>query len=253
MAWGIGNLGGGSGGGFNSHDAILRVMAPAGSIVTIVKGPYHKSDMGHENAENPTMYDYYFIIHQSQFDSVNPWAITATLDTKTKSTTMIIDASDEYDTTLIYRTYICENGVWNTAIAGNLTAIGASADGSGSGGVARAPSISYGSGYITVPENDNGEFYGGTAYGYNAIDISDFKTAYLQANAWGNIKYFDIWYSRPVNPQTSYRAAALGINGSGTFSIDLSNLKGTMYYSEEYVCKAQWNGAGVTIYNMYLE
>lgn len=94
--------GGGGGEGILSTDAILRVQAPAGSTVTIEKGGIIKSDEGHANAFDSLIYDYYFIIHQSQFDSVNAWTVTATLDTDTSSQTIIIDSSDEYDVELNY-------------------------------------------------------------------------------------------------------------------------------------------------------
>ena len=90
------------GGGLSDTDALLRVVAPAGSLVTITKGTLTKTDHGHENASDPLTYDYYFIIHQSQFDSINAWTVTATLNGQTASNTIIIDASDEYDLVMSY-------------------------------------------------------------------------------------------------------------------------------------------------------
>lgn len=91
------NMVGGGGGGLSATDALLRVQAPAGSTVTISKGTTTKTDLGHENALDPTVYDYYFIIHQSQFDSQNAWTVTATDGNITQSDTVVIDAADEYD------------------------------------------------------------------------------------------------------------------------------------------------------------
>lgn len=87
----------GGGGNFTATDAILRVQATANSIVTISKGGTTKSDAGHENMLDHTVFDYYFIIHQSQFDSLTPWTVTATLGIGVTSDTIIINASDEYD------------------------------------------------------------------------------------------------------------------------------------------------------------
>lgn len=97
------SIGGSGGDGITSTDAILRVQAPAGSTVTISKGTTEKTDDGHENASDNTTYDYYFIIHQSQFDSNNAWTVTATLGADTTSSTVIIDSSDEYDVILSFR------------------------------------------------------------------------------------------------------------------------------------------------------
>lgn len=100
----IGKTNAGAGGGhLNDTDALLRVSAPAHSIVTITKGSTVKSDHGHENAIDSNFYDYYFIIHQSQFDSENPWTVTATLGEDSASDTVIIDLADEYDVNLSYR------------------------------------------------------------------------------------------------------------------------------------------------------
>ena len=96
------NMVGGGGGGLSATDALLRVQAPAGSTVTITKGTTTKTDLGHENEHDHSVYDYYFIIHQSQFDSVNPWTVTATLNTASASDTVIINAPDEYDVVLAY-------------------------------------------------------------------------------------------------------------------------------------------------------
>ena len=96
------NMVGGGSGGLKSTDAILRVIAPAGSTVTISKGTVSKSDQGHENASDTSLYDYYFIIHASQFDSVNPWTVTGTLGSDTAIKTIIIDSADEYDVLMEY-------------------------------------------------------------------------------------------------------------------------------------------------------
>ena len=103
------NMVGGGGGGLKATDALLRVQAPAGSTVTISKGTTTKTDLGHENADDHTVYDYYFIIHASQFDSVNPWTVTATLGEDSATSTIIINAADEFNLTLEYLYYLYNN------------------------------------------------------------------------------------------------------------------------------------------------
>lgn len=105
------NMVGGGSGGLKATDAILRVIAPAESTVTITKNGVSKSDAGHENAIDPTLFDYYFIIHSSQFDSVNPWTVTATLGSESSSDTIVIDSADEYDVELSYSYWIFKSGV----------------------------------------------------------------------------------------------------------------------------------------------
>lgn len=96
------NMVGGGGGSLSATDALLRVQAPAGSTVAITKGGTTKTDLGHENAADNTVYDYYFVIHALQFDGVNPWTVTATLSGETATDTIIINAAAEYDVVLWY-------------------------------------------------------------------------------------------------------------------------------------------------------
>ena len=91
-------------------DALLKVAAPAGSIVTITKSGITKSDQGHQNAEDPSVYDYYFIIHSNQFDQATPWNITASLNSKTKSTTLLITANKTYEVKLTYELVLYDAG-----------------------------------------------------------------------------------------------------------------------------------------------
>lgn len=119
----IGKTNVGAGGGhLNDTDALLRVSAPAGSIVTITKGSTTKTDQGHENADDSTVYDYYFIIHQSQFDSTTPWTVTATLGTETASETVTVNAANEYDVTLEYGLILFNYGATDYAFSASRSA-----------------------------------------------------------------------------------------------------------------------------------
>lgn len=112
------NMVGGGGGGLSATDALLRVQAPAQSTVTITKGSVTKTDAGHENEDDNNYYDYYFIIHSSQFDS-NPWTVTATDGTHTKTGTIVINAADEYDLLLEYKLWLYNLGDVNSSLAGS--------------------------------------------------------------------------------------------------------------------------------------
>ena len=172
------NMVGGGSGGLKATDAILRVIAPAGSTVTITKSGVSKSDVGHENALDNTLYDYYFIIHQSQFDSVNPWTVTATLGTQTISDTIIIDAADEYDMTLSYTLWLIDNGITQF---GTLTALALKSLGTAS--YAQAPAISTGTGYVQIGWTSgaaSGQAGGGIAYfSSSQINLSKYKSIHV--------------------------------------------------------------------------
>lgn len=120
------NCSAGGGGGLPDNAAILRVMAPTGSTVTLTRGAVTKSSTGHTNADDSSQNDYYFIIPQTAFSS-SPWTVTATYAGKTDTQTVVIEAADEYDVLMSYDTFIIRNGVVQTGytispVTGNITA-----------------------------------------------------------------------------------------------------------------------------------
>lgn len=225
MAWGFGNSGAASGGGFNRHDALLRVQAPAHSIVTITKGTYHKSDAGHENVADHTVYDYYFIIHQSQFDSVNPWTVTATLGTQTSSGTIIIDTADEYDVELSYNFYIVKNGIALVNIEVERYA------GASSGNTA---TLTYADGVATLYlhySSGNGANWRTNTKA--AIDVTDYSTMVLKINSankaygrWGTFANIPT-YGNNITPTAETMQTA--ISEPTIFTVDISNISGNQY------------------------
>lgn len=163
----IGRTNTGGGGGLQDTDALLRVQAPAGSVVTITKGGMTKTDHGHENADDNSVYDYYFIIHQSQFDSVNPWTVTATLGTQTSSGTIIINAVDEYDMELTYRVYLIQNGAFVSGIT--WTTNGSS-----------TPSISAQTGYIAFYASSGNNTATALAYPTSKVSLRNKSTLHVK-------------------------------------------------------------------------
>ena len=169
----------GGGGSLSATDAILRVIAPAGSTVTISKGGVNKSDQWHENASDNTLYDYYFIIHASQFDGVNPWTVTASLGSQSISETVIINSADEYDVALLYTLYLIKDG---QSEFGTLTAVGLKPDSSSSAS-AVSPSVSYGSTYVQIGWTATGTASAGIAYYPTKIDLSKYSTLHVDGTA----------------------------------------------------------------------
>lgn len=118
-------VGGGGGGSLKDTDAILTVTVPTGSTVTATKGGTTLTPTMWVQAADPTLDCALFVIAPAQFDSVNPWTVTATLETDTgtdtASTTVLITTNREYDVELSYIVYIIKNGVApsETPIANN--------------------------------------------------------------------------------------------------------------------------------------
>lgn len=252
----------GSGGGFKSTDAILRVIAPAGSIVTISKGGVSKSDAGHENAADNTLYDYYFIIHASQFDGVNPWTVTAALGSQTISETIIINAANEYDVVLSYTLYLVVNGVMQD---GNFVPMALKSN-SDSSSTAGTPSVSAGTNYIQIGMSASSGFQTGIAYLPNQYDLSKYSKVRVTGTAMNSFDSdagylnlsLDAWTSfgsyqtdnRLIQSQvfTAQHSSYTSID----MTVDISSLSNVAYVGFN-LAKSTSQATGIRIANMWLE
>ena len=220
MAWGFGNTGGGGGGGFNANDAILHVQAPAHSIVTIAKGSYHKSDAGHERASDSSVYDYYFVVHQSQFDSVTPWTVTATLDSSTIQKPIIINAANEYDMVLYYSFYLLNGSSYNWDYSlSNIITNGA---------------ITNQSGRVLLNTNVKSTSYvylrwvGVDLTGYNTISAY-FVNGMSDVNIYGVIWISDSPNVNKFGNSTAWSHQYFAKNESANVTLDVSQYSGVWY------------------------
>lgn len=214
------------GAGLRDTDAILKVQAPAGSIVTISKGGVSKSNAGHENADDNTVYDYYFIIHQNQFDSVNTWTVTATLSGNTASTTIIINASCGYDIELDYKLYIIKNGLFVNGFS-----FPNSLRSSGSISITEDKS---GYGYLELKQAD--QYTGGKVT--NGIDLTNYTilgyTALFskggESAAYGDIGVFNGYNKSSASTVTGAEVVGARLSSTRTSgTIDISSVSGTNY------------------------
>lgn len=252
----------GGGGSLSATDAILRVIAPAGSVVTISKGAVSKSDAGHENHDDATLYDYYFIIHASQFDSVNPWTVTATLGTQSISDTVIINSADEYDVVISYTLHLVINGVMQD---GNFVPMALKSS-SESSSTAGKPSVSAGSNYIQIGMSTSSGFQTGIAYLPNQYDLSKYSKVRITGNAMNSFDSaagylnlsFDAWASfgsyqtdnRLIQAQvfTAQHTSYTSID----MDVDISSLSNAAYVGFNFG-KSNTQATSIRIANMWLE
>lgn len=100
----------GGSGGISESNAILIAHVPTGSTVTASKGGVTLTPKmwvsGSTANEDVAM----FIFSPAQFDSVNPWTITATDGEFTKSKSVLITENKEYEVTIIFRFYFVKDG-----------------------------------------------------------------------------------------------------------------------------------------------
>lgn len=216
------NMVGGGGGGLKSTDAILRVIAPAGSTVTISKGGVSKSDLGHENASDTSLYDYYFIVHASQFDSVNPWTVTATDGVDTATDTIIIDSADEYDVELSYKFYLYKSGNEYTSVTGGFEYLAIL-----SGSYSEVAPVKNASSIRLAPSGSSKQ---SSAVTVNAIDLTDYSTLYVNITEFDRTAsgYRDFFVKSSRTSGTTF-AGDTQIDNTGVFSIDVSSLSGSYY------------------------
>lgn len=222
--------------GLKSTDALLRVQAPANSTVTISKGTVTKTDLGHENADDHSVYDYYFIIHQSQFDSVTPWTVTAIRDEDSATGTIIVDAADEYDVILNYNLVIFDYGQTDYTFSGvkssSVGAIAISIDGD-------HISASYRYAETT-----------GTGYGYFYTNETFDITPYTTMRIYGAIT--SRGYAGVGTTTTSMDAYANGTSSTQEYVVDVSQLSGQHMFRLN-INSGSSTAYGATIYSIILE
>lgn len=95
-------VGGGSGGGLTDGSALLSVTVPTGSTVTATKSVVTlQPSLWLSGADSSTEVALFTFI-PAQFDSVNPWTITATLGSDTASDTVLITTNQQYEVEISY-------------------------------------------------------------------------------------------------------------------------------------------------------
>lgn len=256
------NMVGGGSGGIKPTDAVLRVIAPAGSVVTITKGSVSRSDAGHANADEPTLYDYYFAISSSLFDSGNPWTVTATLGTQSISESVVIDASNEYDVVLSYTLHLVINGVMQD---GNFVPMALKSN-SESSSTAGTPSVSAGSNYIQIAMSSSSGFQTGIAYLPNKYDLSKYSKVRVTGTAMNSFDSsagflnlsLDAWTSfgsyqtdnRLIQSQvfTAQHSSYTSVDQT----VDISSLSNVAYIGFNFA-KTASQATGIRITNMWLE
>lgn len=234
----------GGGGIFGDQDAIVRVTAPAGSTVTFSRGAVFKSSTGHENAEDPSVYDYYFIVPALAFSS-NPWTVTATDGEKTDTQTVVINAANAYLVEMSYDFFLIRNGaLQNSVTIGSVT-----------GNNVTAPTITDENGYkkIVLPTN--------SGVAFSAVDYTQFSKVYIDYEVERGEYFSWIWegfYTLPYWVNNFDGGMVVYKNFTSPFSrmtseFDLSTNPAT--YNIFKICTRSTSSSGfdLNIYNLYVK
>lgn len=214
-----------TGGGLSDSNAILRVTVPTGSAVTASKGGVTKfAKLWTQNADN-TLDTAIISIPAGSFDS-NPWTVTATKNGDSMTKTVIINASNEYDITLVWLSVI-KNGYFVN-------------------GYTRAVNLRNGE-PVTVTENYNssgfmkvtapGSYSSGL--GLNSTDVSRYNTLYFDGYANASLAnngngivgiYPSYNYNNTSDIQNSALVKATFKNTStAQKTVDISSVSGSRY------------------------
>lgn len=219
------NMVGGGGGKLKDTDAVLIVTVSTGSTVTTTKGDIILTPTMWVKAADQTLDCAIFSIPASQFDSTNPWTVTATLGTKIASATVLISENAEYDIELSYGFYLYNNGNQYTAVTG---------------GWSYAEFLD--AGYYSVG-NLNTAYNGTTCYlsasgpqkqisavTVNKIDVTNYNSLRIEVS---NYTFVDTGYRNlslvSSRGGVSSPAAQVQISSTGIYAVDISTITGSYY------------------------
>lgn len=168
----------GGSGGPSSSDAILTVTVPTGSTVTATKGGVTLTPTMWVRAADAAQECALFVIAPSMFDAVNAWTVTATLGTNTARGTIVVDTNSAYYVTLAYVPYLYNLGDTCDDVTGGY----GNDHGAGS-------SVTFESEYIKVYQVATAG-RGAVLYTNNAINVSSFKTLYVEYTHSGEVTQY---------------------------------------------------------------
>ena len=245
-----------SGGGiFSPSAAVLHVLAPVGSTVTIQKGSATKvcaAGKAHTNSADPGMADYYFSLAAGEYGT---WTVSAALGADSAARTVAVSANREYDVALSYYDYFYKLGDTCSDVTGGFIQLYSGEDGA-SGAAAL---IHYDTDNVRIGPSYNTTRHSGIATD-NTIDLTAYSTLYIDYTSYyqtgqdytGDAKFGvtnqisrHSWYNTldgssasAVLPTTATRQIA---------ALDISALSGNYNIAVWEICKV------VQIYALYAQ
>lgn len=209
-------VGGGGGGKLKNTDAVLIVTVPTGSTVTATKSGVTLTPTMWVKAADASLDCAIVSIPASQFDSTTPWTVTATLNSDTASTTVLITTNKEYEVELSFRYMLYNNGV----IAAELGAW------SGKASYQHNPTIVDADGVLTVINDSSPCSKGNFANSVSGASLLSHGTA--------------LYFSVNITDGTGAPASYTDMMRLGLFDRDLPGA-GTNYGYAQGYAKASYN------------
>lgn len=209
------------------NDAVLRVLAPTGSIVTAVKGSIVKtvpSNRAFINNDDINFASYYFMF---TYEEYGEWTVTSTLNNESTNDLVIINTNKEYSLILLYKKYIYNIG----DICENV-----------SGGWTGYRNFSFTSNYINIPLSSGGD--NADIFTQGQVDVTDFNflvfewegkiysgTGGTQIQMWiANHQLLRAGVSGGTGATIEYKIGdGVGAIILSTYTLDISTLSGTYF------------------------
>lgn len=163
-------------GGIPGNWAVIVARVPSGSTVTATKGSITLTPKMWVTEADPAQDIALFALTPAQFDSENPWTITATDGANTVSKTVLITTNKEYEVTIEFTHWLYHAGNQCTDLTGGWEA------------TANAERITFG------PKSIDFAYYSGVSSvsTKQAVSTSGYTTLYARINATsgiGNIRF----------------------------------------------------------------
>lgn len=236
------NMVGGGGSGIPGNRAVLVARIPSGSTVTATKGGVTLTPMMWVSETYPDQDIALFVFTPEQFDSVNPWTITATDGTNTASETVLITTNKEYEVVIDYNVLLIRNGVLKQELHIDRP----------------ANYYTQETGYVHLSSTTN---YVAVYSSENPIDFSRFNTLTLttigggSGTVVGKCPILCIGSNRPTSPdgyattiQNITAFTQLSQNGhtvlNNTYTLNISSYTGNYYIAiitaEDSISNTQW-------------
>lgn len=226
--------GGGSGGAIKPENAILVVTVPTGSTVTAVKGSISQTPTMWVSGTYPDQDIALFVFTPAQFDSVNPWTITATDGVLTASDTVLITSNKEYEITLYFYLYLFNNGIMETTVSGGMQATKISGN-NGTYSLETVDTNLVAKAQYTSGGNGLSIWYGTV----NTIDLSNYSTLKIKISS-AIYPVFQNWYGK-IGVNTTMPTGSIqnwsflastqfdAVNTETTFTVDISAINQLCY------------------------
>ena len=170
-----------SGGGiFSANAAVLHVLTPVGSTVTIAKGSATKvctAGKSHTNNRDTGFADYYFSLAASEYGT---WTVTAALGSDTASKTVAVSTNRKYDVELSYYDYFYNLGDTCDAVTGGYIQLQ-----SGDISAAEASALlAYNTDNVEIGPSSNTSRHTGIATD-SMIDLTNYSTLFVDYTSDG--------------------------------------------------------------------